>query len=162
MFRRTTDVFIQLKLKKTPLDVGADRIARTAYAALAILGTLRSELGTPIPLAWTPPDVANIAVIEVYIRQPLWLPIGSGRLATKSETSLRSAVRLSQQYAPSFAISESAPYLATSADLVDAAVCVLAGADSVSGCAMGPEDRTLAAREGWIWTAAPNAFFPLN
>jgi hypothetical protein len=30
MFRRTTDLFIQRKLKKTPLDVGADRIARTA------------------------------------------------------------------------------------------------------------------------------------
>jgi hypothetical protein len=39
MFRRTTDVFIQRTLKKTPLDVGADRIARTAYATLAILGS---------------------------------------------------------------------------------------------------------------------------
>ena len=38
MFRRTTDLFIQQKLNKTPLDVGADRIARTAYAALTILG----------------------------------------------------------------------------------------------------------------------------
>jgi hypothetical protein len=45
MFRRATDVFIQQKLKKTPLDVSADRIARTAYAALAILGTLRTGLG---------------------------------------------------------------------------------------------------------------------
>src|SRR5688572_20352600 len=44
IFRRTTDLFIQRTLKKTPLDVGADRIARTAYAALAILGNLRAEL----------------------------------------------------------------------------------------------------------------------
>jgi hypothetical protein len=31
----------------------------------------------------------------------------------------------------------------------------LAGADFVAGRAMSPEDRTLAEREGWIWTAAP-------
>jgi hypothetical protein len=54
MFRRTTDLFIQTRLGKRPLDVGADRIARTAYAALAILAILRVELGIPIPLAWTP------------------------------------------------------------------------------------------------------------
>jgi hypothetical protein len=40
--------------------------------------------------------------------------------------------------------------LTQSADLVDAAVCVLAGADFLSGRAMNPEDRTLAEREGWI------------
>ena len=66
MFRRTTDLFIQRMLKKTPLDVGADRIARTAYAALAILGNLRAELGIPIPLAWTPADISRVAAIEVY------------------------------------------------------------------------------------------------
>jgi hypothetical protein len=43
----------------------------------------------------------------------------------------------------------------TSAELVDAAVCVLAAADFLSSHAMNPEDRTLAEREGWIWTAAP-------
>jgi len=42
MFRRTTDLFIQTTLKKTPLDVGADRIARTAYATVAVLGNLRA------------------------------------------------------------------------------------------------------------------------
>jgi hypothetical protein len=38
--------------------------------------------------------------------------------------------------------------LATSADLVDAVVCVLASADFISGRAMGAEHRTLAQREG--------------
>jgi predicted RNase H-like nuclease len=52
-------------------------------------------------------------------------------------------------------IGESVPDLAQSGDLVDAAVCVLAGADFISVRAMGPENRTLAEREGWIWTAAP-------
>jgi hypothetical protein len=46
--------------------------------------------------------------------------------------------------------------LATSAYLVDAAVCVLAGDDFIAGRVMPPENRSLAEREGWIWTAAPN------
>ncbi|HEY5543244.1 MAG TPA: hypothetical protein VIM04_08320, partial [Candidatus Binatia bacterium] len=56
-------------------------------------------------------------------------------------------------------IGESVPDLMTSADLVHAAVCVLAGADFISGRAMAPEDRTLAEGERWIWTAprTPNS-----
>jgi hypothetical protein len=57
--------FIQQKLSKTPLDVGADRIARTAHAALALLGDLRHRLDAPIPLAWSP-ELSGIAAIEVY------------------------------------------------------------------------------------------------
>ena len=47
------------------------------------------------------------------------------------------------------------PDLAQSAYLVDAAVCVVAGDDFIAGGAMNPENRSLAEREGWIWTAAP-------
>ena len=71
MFWRTTDVFIQQKLKKTPLDLGADRIARTAYAALAVLGSLRAELGISIPLAWTPGTDGVISA------EPVFAPIHS-------------------------------------------------------------------------------------
>jgi hypothetical protein len=45
MFRRTRDVFIPQKLKKTPLDVGANRIARSAYAALAVRASGRCRSG---------------------------------------------------------------------------------------------------------------------
>jgi hypothetical protein len=45
--------------------------------------------------------------------------------------------------------------LTQSADLLDAAVCVLAGSDFMQGRAMSPEDRPLAEREGWIWTSRP-------
>jgi len=38
----------------------------------------------------------------------------------------------------------------------DAVVCVLAGHDFVAGRAMNPDDRKLAEREGWIWTAKPH------
>ena len=66
MFRRGTDLFIQRELKKTPLDVGADRIARTAYAALRLLANLRERLGVAIPLAWDPSDIVALVAIEVY------------------------------------------------------------------------------------------------
>jgi hypothetical protein len=66
MFRRATDRFIQEKVGKTPLDVGADRIARTAHAALRILGELRRDLNVSIPLAWDSESMAPVAAIEVY------------------------------------------------------------------------------------------------
>jgi predicted nuclease with RNAse H fold len=154
MFRRTTDLFIQRTLKKTPLDVGADRIARTAYAALAILGTLRAELGTPIPLAWTPADVSRVAAIEVYPAATLVVHrIRSTGYKKPDQTEERREIVAALRR--KLTIGESVPDLATSADLVDAAVCVLAGDDFISGRAMNPEDRSLAEREGWIWTAAP-------
>jgi hypothetical protein len=68
LFRRRTDQFIQKNIQKTPLDVAADRIARTAYAALNLLGEVgrRHGGGNAIPLAWTPTLVARISAIEVY------------------------------------------------------------------------------------------------
>jgi predicted RNase H-like nuclease len=66
MFRRATDRFIQKHLRKTPLDVGADRIARTAHAALRLLGDLRERLRAPIPLAWAPTSTDGLVAIEVY------------------------------------------------------------------------------------------------
>ena len=68
LFRRETDRFVQREIRKTPLDVGADRIARTARAALGILGDLRGKTGTEIPLAWNPASVAGVEAIEVYRR----------------------------------------------------------------------------------------------
>ena len=45
LFRRSTDMFIREKIGKQSLDVGADRIARTAYSALDLLNRLRQMLG---------------------------------------------------------------------------------------------------------------------
>ncbi len=54
LFRRRTDRFIRSRVGKQPLDVGADRIARTAHAALSLLHRLRERTGERIPLAWEP------------------------------------------------------------------------------------------------------------
>jgi hypothetical protein len=54
-------------------------------------------------------------------------------------------------------ILDSVPELTRSADLLDAGVCVLAGADFMCQRAMDPKDRTLAEREGWIWVSRREA-----
>lgn len=47
------------------LDVGADRIARTATAALSLLAQIRVLTKQAIPLAWSP-EIAKHSAIEVY------------------------------------------------------------------------------------------------
>jgi predicted RNase H-like nuclease len=66
LFRRTTDAVIADRIGKRPLDVGADRIARTAHDALRRLGELRAVTGRSIPLAWVPRQVEEVSAIEVY------------------------------------------------------------------------------------------------
>ena len=152
MFRRATDVFIHDELGKTPLDVGADRIARTAYAALRLLGDLRAKLQLSIPLAWKPGDVTEVAAIEVYpaatllvhgIRSKGYKKPVQGEQRREIVAALKQRLR----------IAEGVPDLATSADLVDAAVCLIAGIDFLQGVAQYPGDPDLARREGWIWVA---------
>jgi predicted nuclease with RNAse H fold len=154
MFRRTTDRFIQQKLKKTPLDVGADRIARTAHAALHLLGSVRARLRLSIPLAWAPGDVSPVAAIEVY---PAATLVSHGFMSTgyKKREHLQRRREMIEQLRTRISIHDSVTDLSVSADLVDAAVCVLAGVDFMCERAMRPEDLNLARREGWIWAAPP-------
>ena len=110
----------------------------------------------PIPLAWTPADVLPVAAIEVYPAATLVAHrMRSNGYKKRDQTEERREIVAA--LLTKLKIADSVVDLTQSADLVDAAVCVLAGADFLSGRAMAPEDRTLAEREGWIWTAAPNA-----
>ena len=68
LFRRETDRTVRRVMHKQSLDVGADRIAPTAHAALTLLECLRDATHKPIPLAWDPvlaPD-PGIYALEVY------------------------------------------------------------------------------------------------
>ena len=153
MFRRATDAFVKREVGKTPLDVGADRIARTAHAALRLLGELRNGLDVPIPLAWEPWNIADHAAIEVYpaatlmahgMRSTGYKKTGQVQERTEMVAALRAKMTLADQNVRD---------LVGNADLLDAAVCVLAAADFITGRAVPPTDRCLAEREGWIWTA---------
>lgn len=155
MFRRTTDAFIKRQMGKTPLDVGADRIARTAHAALRLLGELRYELDIAIPLAWEPSQVTCHAAIEVYPAATLMAHgIRSG--GYKKPHQIRERSEMVEALRPKMALSErDVGDLTGNADLLDAAVCVLAASDFLTGRAVPPPDRGVAEDEGWIWTALP-------
>ena len=155
LFRRATDRFIQRELAKTPLDVGADRIARTAHAALALLGELRQRLAAPIPLAWSR-TISGIAAVEVYpaatlvahgIRSSGYKAPGQRAERHEILTALRSSISLRAH----------ASLLETHADVLDAVVCLLAAKDFLEGRAMDPENRAVARREGWIWARSSRA-----
>jgi predicted RNase H-like nuclease len=154
MFRRATDRFIQRELRKTPLDVGADRIARTAHAALRLLGDLRGRLNLPIPLAWNPILSAPLAAIEVY---PAATLTSYGFQASGYKAANHTAERggIIDSLRKTAELPSDCSAMQASADALDAAVCLLAAVDFLRGEAMRPEDQAVAEREGWIWVRAP-------
>ena len=164
MFRRATDLFIKNNIRK-PLDVGADKIARTAHAALDLLGKLRGDLGVAIPLAWQPARVTHHAVIEVYPAATLMaheIPPSGRKPSGFSLPSYKDKEKVQQRREIVDALQERMTIperhveaLCSNDDLLDAAVCVLAARDFLTGRAVPPTDRCLAEREGWIWTALP-------
>ena len=152
LFRRATDRFVKDRLGKQPLDVGADRIARTAHAALAFLGALRRRLGLPIPLAWRP-EVEGVAAIEVYPAATL-AAHGLRASGYKHPRGHDARRRLAADLGTCLGLPPD-DALVQSDHPLDAALCVLAAQDFLLGRAVPPPDRGLAEREGWIWVAAP-------
>ena len=151
MFRRATDRFIQSRLSKTPLDVGADRIARTAHAALQFLHDVRQQRGIAIPLAWNV-DFLGICAIEVYPAATLV----SHRFRSsgyKKPQHVDERRQILASIATAIDITTHQALFEGSADALDAAVCVLSARDFLQGRAMAPQDHALAEREGWIWAA---------
>jgi predicted nuclease with RNAse H fold len=143
LFRRATDVEIKERLKKQPLEVGANLIARTAVAALELLDQIRHFTERPIPLAWAPTETERWRAIEVYpaaTRIAHGAPDVGGSLEGLDELLDCSAVL---------------PALTQSKDAVDAAVCTLAAADFIRGRAIKPQDHETALVEGWIWAPMP-------
>ena len=170
-FLRETDRGIWSQTRKKPLEVGADRIARTAYGALKFLQDLR-ETDTDFPLAWDAESVSPRSVIEVYPAATLkahnLLPPGSykkNKNKTDREEATKARARIvgldpnavGQQVSTKGiaskleGIGEHWKKLLDNDDMLDAAVCVLAALDFLRGAARPPEDRDEAKREGWIW-----------
>ncbi len=159
MFRRATDDAVAQRLGKRPLDVGSDRIARTAHAALSFLARLSKALDAPIPLAWEPAPIDGVAAIEVYPAGTLAaqnLPHSGYKGAADSASSLRS--ELSSAIAEQLSFdAHSAAEMARTDHALDAVLCVCAGLDFLAGDAVAPNDLTLAEQEGWIWVRSRRA-----
>ena len=149
LFRRLTDRFVKDRLGKQPLDVGADRIARTAHAALGLLGGVSAD---PIGLAWSPDFEARVAAIEVYPAATLvayGLPSTRYKRPDQRDARTRIAAGLEER----LPLPPERGTLLDSADALDAAVCVLAAIDFLDGRAYEPPEPEVARREGWIWVA---------
>lgn len=155
MFRRATDDAVAHRLGKRPLDVGADRIARTAHVALTFLARLRTTLDAPIPLAWEPAPIETVAAIEVYPAGTLaarHLPRSGYKGSGAPASSLRR--QLTAEIAKQVSLDARATELMVHTDhALDAVLCVCAGLDFLTGHAVQPEDLSLAKREGSIWVA---------
>jgi predicted RNase H-like nuclease len=150
LFRRATDRFIKARLGKQSLDVGADRIARTARSALKLLANVRQKTGLPIPLAWEPDYPEQVAAIEVY---PAATLVAHGISATgyKRKEKIAERKAIMSTLIQLIQLPGDIAAMEQNADALDAAVCVLAGFDFLRGEAYKPDDIELARHEGWIW-----------
>ncbi len=151
LFRRATDRFIKDTYGIQSLDVGADRIARTAHSALKLLHYLGNGL---IPLAQVE-HFQETAAIEVYPAATLkthnLIYKGykkPGDVKTRDDI-LKNLEKLGIAIESKDVRSKSLE----SADALDAIVCVLAGMDFLKKDVYPPppELEKLAVKEGWIW-----------
>ena len=154
LFRRHTDHKVKEVVGRQPLDVGADRIARTAHAALELLAELRSRTGFPIRLAWRPQLDQVISAIEVYPAATLDVRgMRSSGYKRKSDHKVRD--NMINELAEHIQLPPEPEPMIETADAFDAALCVLAAADFLRGWCVPPDDLSLARKEGWIWVMPP-------
>ena len=75
------------------MDVGADRIARAAHAALRYLEAIRQAVKQPFPIAWGGDSYSHTSAIEVYPAATLkQLDIRSVGYKKKENTEERSEI----------------------------------------------------------------------
>jgi Protein of unknown function (DUF429) len=151
IFRRTTDKEVQATLKLRPLDVGADKIASTAHAALRLLDEIRYHTGQSVPLAWKPEEVTTVQAIEVYPAATLRSHELPHDCYKKQDSQSVACKGIIQGLRDRLEMSDDVPVLKDNSDVLDAAVCVLAGVDFLMALAIEPNDLELAKTEGWIW-----------
>ena len=130
--------------------MGADRIARTAFAALAMLREVRDAAGAPIPLAWTASPAERPAAIEVYPAATLKahglsVPGYKRYQSGPARRDIQSFIERRLEDDCGFDVATGRHHV------LDAILCVIAGLDFLAGDVYRPVDREVAEREGWIW-----------
>lgn len=154
LFTRRTDHYVREQVGLKPLDVGADRIARTARAALALLDRLRDRTGKSLPLLMNPGDAKSGGLIEVYPAATLTqhgLPAKGYKKPPARHLRETIVAGFEQRLTPG----EFRSMCLASDHCLDAALCVLAAIDFLEGKCPPPQDNDLARSEGWIWFAQP-------
>ena len=159
LFRRATDDFVHRTVGKRPLDVGADRIARTAAFACGVAGRVRARTPLPLAAAAGVPAGGGAVLIEVYPAASL-LSRGLDLVGYKAKGPGGEAKRsaLLDRLAGEADFPADRSVLVASDDAFDAAVCVLAAADFAAGRVHPPPPNFAAETlrtEGWIWFGPP-------
>lgn len=150
IFSRGTDRCVK-KYSKKPLDVGADKIARTAHKALAILNELRVKTKNPIELAWNSKQLNDISVIEVYpaatLKQHGYKFNGykgnkEKNLLNRKEIlkSIKNDIEISNEL-----------NIEQDDNTLDSVVCLIAAKDFIESNVFPVENLVEAKKEGWIW-----------
>lgn len=149
LFNRETDRVVHRETGRRPLDVGADRIARTAGSAVSLLQSLRDRTGEAIPLAWSP-EVERIQVIEVYpaatLRANGFLHGGYKRPEQSQQRN-----QILRGIESILSLGPAVRRQAMNGDQLDAVACLLAARDFLDGNVIQPIDAAVASKEGWIW-----------
>jgi predicted RNase H-like nuclease len=155
-FRRHTDERVHEHLGRSPLEVGANFIARTAFAALELLHVLR-QTGVATNLLWSPGPAAGFVsgAIEVYPAATLH-GHGAEREVYKAAEARDWGPPRAKLVSLLETIDGVAKYKAAmieSDHVLDSVVCVLAARDFLEGHVLVPSEDAmpLAKREGWIW-----------
>lgn len=154
LFRRSTDTFVHGAIGKLPLDVGADRIARTAHAALTLLREVREQTGLSFDVTSRPYDGGTVA-LECYpggtLRAGPWDERG---YKGKDGEGIRR--RLFEELGEVITFGDLPNAVTENDDVFDAVVAALGAADYLENRCFEPQDAALVAREGWIWVRRPS------
>lgn len=155
LFRRATDNFVAERIGKRPLDVGADRIARTALAALRSIGCIRGKT-EPLPLVVDGDDPGGRRMLEVYPAATLQAR-GLSPRGYKGPAGLPRRRELFSELSDELETDLSREDVVASDHVFDAILCALAAADYCRGVALAPPVhlRGAARTEGWIWVRKP-------
>ncbi len=150
LFRRRTDRQVHKELRKLPLEVGADRIARTAHAALDLLEQVRQMSAQNVPLAWK--QASDSGAIEVYPAATLITrSLASSGYKADTPVARKARAQILSRLATEVDLAVTHDLMLEDADLLDAMVCVLAGADFARGLCVEPDNLRVAKKEGFIW-----------
>lgn len=159
LFRRETDRFVKQHINKQPLDVGADRIARTAWAALRLLDKVRKQSELRIPVTWTPGNVEEPSCIEVYPAATLEArKLSSVGYKGKSKNNVENRLQLLESLLDYVQINgDQRNIMKNSDDAFDSLLCLVAAQDFTKCTVFQPPDLSIAKREGWIWVKKPDS-----
>ena len=147
LFRRQTDRLVKKALGKLPPDVGADRIARTARAALGMLAEVRALAGRSIPLAWQ--QGKESGAIESPPAPLITRGVSGVGYKANSAQGRKARTEILARLANEADIKTTRDVMIEDANLFDAMVCVLAGADFARGTCT-PAQRLSAGAQGGL------------